>query len=398
MLYVHHNDHTAIVIDDLSLIADDPALQVDLWNAAGPGTGEVYFLGEPMLTPGSNLIQALIASPTHVAVRGELPDFSLAPAADWLLRDKGGAVSWDGEAGVPSVVDIVYDVTNCDGRMYWADGGGGSRVDIPRHVALFHELTHAFELASGLFDSSDQETFAIDAENDYREYLGLPPRASSEGGCVAPADSEPGTENPFDAWRLPGALGTCFVATAALGRDAPQVRELRRIRDEIILGTTWGRTEFAYFYQAYAHVSPVIVAVLERDPRLKTLVAQGVVQPLMLLARLFRDFPDEPIPPLGDPWSSFLSGLRTELEALTAFIELPTAFPNRSATERAFELAILLQFVLRTETSRTRYLDALRRDGAVPVRLGAGAAERVASQLIASGVRPRIIEQVVESI
>ncbi len=398
MLYVHHNDHTAIVIDDLSMIADDPGLQVDLWNAGGPGTGEVYFLGEPMLTPGSNLIQALIASPTHVGVRGELPDFSVSPLGGWVLRNIAGGGSWDGDAAVPPIVDIVYDVTNCDGSMRWADGGGGLRVDLPRHVVLFHELAHAFELASGLFDASDDETFALEAENEYREYLGLAPRVSRRGGCVAPEDSGSGTENPFDAWRLPGALGNCFVATAALGPDAPQIQELQRIRDEIVLGTTWGRTEFAYFYQAYAQVSPIMVAFLERDPRLKGLVAQGVVQPLMLLARLFRDFPDDPIPLVGEPWSSFLSGLRAELEALTAFIELPTAFPNRSAAERAFELTILLQFVLRTEISRTRYLDALRRDGAVPVRLAAAAAERVASQLIALGVRPRIIEQVVESI
>jgi hypothetical protein len=64
MLYVHFNEYTPAVVDDLSMIADDPAFQINLWTAGGPGTGEATFLEAPQITPGSNLLLALMASPT----------------------------------------------------------------------------------------------------------------------------------------------------------------------------------------------------------------------------------------------------------------------------------------------------------------------------------------------
>ena len=391
MLYVHFNEYTPAVVDDLSLIADDPAFQIDLWGVAGgPGTGEATFLVAPQISPGSNLLLALMASPTHVAVRGEHGSFSVQPARGWVLKDIGGGAAWDGDVLPPPVVDIVYDATNCEGMGFWADGGIENPVDLPRHVLLFHELAHAFDLATGLFNPDLPEGFAISAENEYRDYLGLPRRVMREGGCKVAEEKD-----PLDAWRLPTMFQGCFVATAAFGSpDAAEIQELRAIRDQIVLGTEWGRTDFAHFYETYARISPMIVGFLERDPRLRALVAQGVGPPLLLLARLFRHFPDDPIPS-GEPWSGFLTWLRAELESLTSFIELPRTFADRTPEQRASEIAILLQFVLRSEARRAHYLDALHRDGTLPIRLPAEERERIVLHLCALGVRAPIVEQVI---
>lgn len=75
-------------------------------------------------------------------------------------------------------------------------------------------------------------------------------------------------EEPAPRGRLVSSRA-CFIATAAYGdADAPEVLELRRFRDEVLLQHFWGRA----FVRTYYRMSPPFARIIARRPKLRVAV------------------------------------------------------------------------------------------------------------------------------
>jgi hypothetical protein len=77
------------------------------------------------------------------------------------------------------------------------------------------------------------------------------------------------------------ARSGCFIATAACGKESPEVAILREYRDRILLATPMGRA----FVHCYCHTSPLIARGIERSRWLRAAVRAAVVIPAAELAR-----------------------------------------------------------------------------------------------------------------
>jgi uncharacterized protein YjbI with pentapeptide repeats len=103
---------------------------------------------------------------------------------------------------------------------------------------------------------------------------------SPEQRAQVSVDGQPATAAKPTATKPPAlaAKSGCFIATACCGSyDAPEVRILRRFRDESLLPSRAGRLLVAAYYR----VSPPIARILERHERLRALVRAGFVGPLV---------------------------------------------------------------------------------------------------------------------
>ena len=71
----------------------------------------------------------------------------------------------------------------------------------------------------------------------------------------------------------PARVGGCLIATAAFGSEmAPQVQQLRELRDNIVLQTETGTNFMAGFNQFYYSFSPAIADYERENPAFKETV------------------------------------------------------------------------------------------------------------------------------
>ena len=71
----------------------------------------------------------------------------------------------------------------------------------------------------------------------------------------------------------PARVGGCLIATATIGSEmAPQVQQLRELRDNIVLQTESGTSFMASFNQFYYSFSPVIADYERENPAFKEAV------------------------------------------------------------------------------------------------------------------------------
>jgi hypothetical protein len=185
-LYVLLNGREAQVMQDLRLIcANDPGLTINL----GPGPGGTLPSGLVSYTPtlssvGSVLVD-FIANQTlaWVLLRGEVANFGIFPSgAAQVLKDTAGVTVPD--SAPASTVEIIYDVTNCNGRGYVVLDANGNFIPYSQHVSLFHELAHAYRFITNTFDPTAIDQGGINDENIFRDALGLPRRSGDPGGCA----------------------------------------------------------------------------------------------------------------------------------------------------------------------------------------------------------------------
>lgn len=105
------------------------------------------------------------------------------------------------------------------------------------------------------------------------------PGASSGGGAGAP--STPAVPQPGGAGKSGPAATQCFIATAAWGSDrAPEVAELRRFRDQVLLAHGAGRV----FVDVYQQLSPPLAAFIADRPVLRGVVRASLT-PLVWAVR-----------------------------------------------------------------------------------------------------------------
>ena len=217
----------------------------------------------------------------------------------------------------------------------------------------------------------------------------------SESECKDAGGSYRDTDPKGDAGTNGNGSTSCFVATAAYGSPlAPEVEFLRSFKNDVLMKTRAGTRFFDDFYRPYETMSPLIVSVMNQDPRLKELVRWIVVAPIVNQLELMIRFPDASLDGVPEPWRSFLADTRRGLETWAEAIDLPDDFDGLSAEAVADELSIVLRYLLRTDATRAEYLDRLTGLGQIPLRGDADELEQAARRLRASGRSDADIERV----
>lgn len=217
---------------------------------------------------------------------------------------------------------LFYDTSNSNGAGRWIMGINGNQECTNPAVILFHELAHSFR-NHGLGSVADEEREAIEDENWLREALGLVPRDPErlDGGVGCPDD------------------GCCIVATVACGSPyAADVNRLRRLRDDVLRGSTLGARFFDALFREYYAFSVEIARTLVRDAAARGQVEQWLVRPLVGILEVMKNYRLAP----GDR-----QGLGRDLLALLR--ESPAATP-----EQAREAGTLLEALAAGETAEKK--------------------------------------------
>ena len=164
---------------------------------------------------------------------------------------------------------------------------------------------------------------------------------------------------------------------------------LRDFRDEILRKTRSGAAIYDRFYDQYYRVSPAIADLMRRDQDLRDVFRWSLVTPLLSYFRLALRFPtanvDAEIEAMPEPWKSFLTELREDLERWAASIELPLDFRDLSAVEAAEEIRIVMSYLLRRAETRVAYLDQLAALGQIPLEPSPAESQEIAERLQSSG-------------
>ena len=84
---------------------------------------------------------------------------------------------------------------------------------------------------------------------------------------------------------MPTAYATlCYIATAAYGTPLHEdIDALRDFRDEYLMTNPPGRT----FVKIYYTTSPPIADAIRENERLRTIIREGLVKPLVYISRMF---------------------------------------------------------------------------------------------------------------
>jgi len=186
----------------------------------------------------------------------------------------------DDTASGTLVIRVVYDYSDCNGAGIWALDVNSNHITAPTPVILYHELTHAYDIATGLVagtasaaEAAAEEVRARTGENDMRSLLGICLRNVNNGGRgCGPGDSCGGS------WTWPG----CFIVSAAAGApDSAEVLRLKQLRDRVVRSTRLGGQLLDAIYRDYYRFSPRIAIEVRRDPELREGVLKFAVRPLI---------------------------------------------------------------------------------------------------------------------
>lgn len=164
--------------------------------------------------------------------------------------------------------------------------------------------------------------------------------------------------------------GDCFIVGAAYGHEsAPEVKQLQRLRDNVLRRTRWGDKFFAELAEYYYRVSPAIAGEMHHDPALRRILRFAIVEPWLNYIKLMLARPDLKsidLRALDPKLRAFLLQFQADAEKWIKEIELPTSFKGRDPFESVGELNIVLGLVL-LRTDGRAYLDKLEKQGELPL-------------------------------
>jgi len=214
------------------------------------------------------------------------PIVVMAVAGSFMLND-GSSMSGNGvtlrpnetHGGInfnPSTsILVIYDAEQCGGTGICVKQEGSSdTVGSPNSVILFHELSHAFHIATGTTaaTSAAEEVAAETDENLMRDQLGIAHRDVNDhtatcGTCGAPV--------------------CCVVATVATGSPySARVNELRQVRDRFLRRAETGFSFFERLFEDYYAFSPQVCVMMARCEALRSDIERYYLAPLIHFLRL----------------------------------------------------------------------------------------------------------------
>ena len=128
------------------------------------------------------------------------------------------------------------------------------------HTNFYNQMTTIYQKVYGV-DVSEKLNLAIDDEINNMENLREPTIPSFSN-----SDSEKSNE-------YKNSGGGCLIATATFGSElAPQVQQLRELRDNFLLQTASGTSFMTGFNQFYYSFSPTIADWERENPAFKEMV------------------------------------------------------------------------------------------------------------------------------
>lgn len=314
---------------------------------------------------------------------GQFPDFAWDFGT--LASQGGGIQRWERRQR-SNIVDsiIVYDVLGClETNGYVVFGPNGNCIDLPPDALLLHELAHSVLPVSAT--QNDREYYAILEENNYRRECGLPaPRVTHDGACYETAVqaglcgpySGAGTSDVDNQHVPPGPGGNtfagydCFIATAARGGPhAPDVEQLRFLRDEILLRSSWGRTFFSVFYKHYYSFAPDIATQMHGDAEMRHAIGFALVEPLLTFLKIVHRLPDlheeaELLPGEGHA----LQWIISQIDEWLSIVPLPHDLAARPWSEALEDVRLAFTYLVRDCADRAEYIASLRESGDLPLR------------------------------
>ncbi len=224
---------------------------------------------------------------TNFGVNGDNIDIIvLAVGSGFTLAD-GTDMAGNGTARAPGTggnptdsILVFYDVEDNfgDGVCLNAQDNGEFDLSNPTPVLLYHELSHAFRIATtGLLslvtddpcsDAAPEEQAAMVEENDMRVQLGERLRTTTNH-C-----GNPGVDGSC-------ATSCCVVATVATGSPySAEVGALRRIRDGLLRRSEIGFDFFAHLHDDYYGFSPEVCRMMACSRDLLRMIRVYFVGPL----------------------------------------------------------------------------------------------------------------------
>jgi hypothetical protein len=187
------------------------------------------------------------------------------------LTSVAGETYVDSSSGSP-VIRVVYDASQCLGAGFFVFDTGGNHITFPNPVILYHELSHAFRVATGTTQPNDEIPAETD-ENVLRAQLGLCLRdVNNHGGGCGPGDDCGGSSNG----------NGCFIVSATTGSsESIEVIRLRQLRDRVAAASSLAAQLIDVIYSEYYQFSPGIAANLQQDSVARMAVLWIVVRPLL---------------------------------------------------------------------------------------------------------------------
>ena len=217
--------------------------------AAGPGTGEIL---------GALASCNIILSGTAATLREAPPKYF----QDLAGTNGGVAATLDSSLG-PCNALVVYE--GKDRALQWGRNKLGSLFGLPPEKEGTSAATKA-AIASCVSKECARANAAIDAGE-----------AALNAQIKAVQEQQELGEDILTAF-----LDECFIATAAYGTSsAPEIDVLRDFRDDVLMASEAGRDYVGFYYA----VSPPIAYFIARHECLRTIVREGVVAPIVGVAR-----------------------------------------------------------------------------------------------------------------
>ena len=135
-----------------------------------------------------------------------------------------------------------------------------------------------------LFNQGQGE-YTMDIQVEGILFQPIPAETVSFGIVAGSAQAQPNNTNST----LPPPNGGCLIATAAYGSElAPQVQQLREIRDNTVLSTKSGAAFMAVFNQVYYSFSPAIADLEREHPVFREAIRMALTPMLASLSLLDR--------------------------------------------------------------------------------------------------------------
>jgi hypothetical protein len=189
----------------------------------------------------------------------------------------------------------IYDTTQGNGSGYCtARAGTGGTLDLqmPNPIILFHELSHAFRIATNALlalsgtcnPSSPEENAAITNENDLRTQI------ANANGTTPVLLRDPGI-HCGSVCSGGSTSSCCIIASVASGSVlSEEVADLRTVRDSLLRKSEIGFYFFQSFFHDYYAFSPQVCTLMAQHSNLRQLVCEGFVRPLVTILKLINEY------------------------------------------------------------------------------------------------------------
>lgn len=258
--------------------------------------------GETTQPPPSNLIQVTyepqattgfpptrlheLVNTDFMGVAGNVDIIVVAVTETFLFEgttpiENVGGVTIPPSSGANTTSSVLVIYNTGSSNICEKAEGGGFDLGSPPPVTLFHELSHAFRMATtGLLDTtesnchSEEEEAAEKDENAMRELMGVRKRdATNHCGehCTAPSNGN-----------------CCIVASIATGSESVEVSALRLFREGSLRRSEVGHAFFERLHYDYYGYSPRVCTAMGNNEPLVEQIRSFFVRPLTRSLTLVR--------------------------------------------------------------------------------------------------------------